>query len=198
MVTRLLLTTLLHRRQQRRIGRAARAFLEGGGTPDQLDDLIAALSHEQQSLLLLAGQISAEATDLAIQGLLLVTTRSARIAEKTLANEPRLQTGLRVILESLLLTVPYVSGRLYRSMRVAQTPSGVRIEFLAPYANRVNLTSKRNSRYAQRGTRNGIRRANQLITSFAWRLLNVQRRRNGGLSINLAFTYRGSPEEGLR
>ena len=104
-----------------------------------------------------------------------------------------------ILVDTLRTYVPVVSGKLLRSMVVRWTAAReLTIDFRVVYANRVNRTSKRNRRWAQRGTRAGIRDANRFlrrrlafrIITFDGRRFTVRRYFNGRLRIRIPLTER--------
>ena len=103
------------------------------------------------------------------------------------------------LVDTLKTYVPVVTGRLLRSMVVRWTRAReLTIDFRVIYANRVNRTSKKNRRWAQRGTRAGIRVANQhLKRRLAFSTLRFDGRRttyrryfNGRLRITIPLVER--------
>ena len=103
--------------------------------------------------------------------------------------------AIRAIVNDILRTCPVITGRLYRSFRFQVAGDSIRLTFRAPYAWRVNETSRRNKRYMERGLRRGISKANIIgkqpsqsgVTLVFKRRGPIQRAPNGGIVAVVAY-----------
>lgn len=106
-----------------------------------------------------------------------------------------LRAAVRSLIREVLKTTPFVTGRLYRSFRISNNEGYLLLEFRAPYAYRVEKTSRRNMNYLRRGLRRGLARANATrfstpdgtLVGYHFRSRGIRRRDNGGIMVAISY-----------
>lgn len=107
------------------------------------------------------------------------------------------RAGVNAIGKHMRQTAPIVTGRLRRSMRtrLLNRETRLRVSFNTPYANWVDLNSRRNKRYVARGARDAPRYGNRAGAPF-WRFEWIRRIDRTALTKGHIFTqFRVIPRE---